>query len=68
MQPDADLVDGTLKGDNTAFGELVYRYGQCVMATAWQILRDYHAAQDAAQEVFLTAYQKLGDRSAKYIL
>ena len=60
MRPDSELVDSTLRGDKTAYGELVCRYGQCVVAAAWQILGDYHAAQDAAQEVFLTAYRKLG--------
>jgi RNA polymerase sigma-70 factor, ECF subfamily len=60
MRPDAELVDSTLKGDRAAYGKLVCRYGQCVVAAIWQILGDYHAAQDAAQEVFLTAYQKLG--------
>jgi hypothetical protein len=60
MRPDAELVDSTLKGERAAYGELVCRYGQSVVAAAWQILGDYHAAQDAAQEVFLNAYQKLG--------
>ena len=60
MQPDAELVASVLKGNRDAYGELVSRYGQCVVTTAWQILDDYHAAQDVAQEVFLIAYQKLG--------
>jgi RNA polymerase sigma-70 factor (ECF subfamily) len=60
MQPDAGLVDSALKGDKAAYGELVCRYSQCVVTTAWHILGDYHAAQDVAQEAFLTAYQKLG--------
>lgn len=60
MQPDAGLVDNVLRGDRAAYGELVCRYSQCVVTTAWQILGDYHAAQDVAQEAFLIAYQKLG--------
>jgi RNA polymerase sigma-70 factor, ECF subfamily len=60
MQPDAVLVESVLSGDRAAYDELVCRYSQCVVATAWQILGDYHAAQDVAQEAFLIAYQKLG--------
>jgi RNA polymerase sigma-70 factor (ECF subfamily) len=60
MRPDAELVNSALRSDRAAYGELVCRYSQCVVTTAWQVLGDYHAAQDAAQEAFLVAYQKLG--------
>jgi RNA polymerase sigma-70 factor, ECF subfamily len=60
MGPDSELVHSVLRGDRAAYGELVCRYSQSVVTTAWQILGDYHAAQDVAQEAFLIAYQRLG--------
>jgi RNA polymerase sigma-70 factor, ECF subfamily len=57
---DAELVDSALSGDRAAYGELVCRYGKCVVATALRTMCDFHSAQDVAQEVFLTAYRKLG--------
>ena len=49
-----------LEGDRASFAELVRRHQRTVVATAWQTLGDYHAAQDAAQEAFVAAYRKLG--------
>ncbi len=58
--PDAELVRATLAGDRKAFGELVRRY-QTGACAARAVVRDRHAAEDAAQEAFLTAYAKLGE-------
>ncbi|HEX2032711.1 MAG TPA: sigma-70 family RNA polymerase sigma factor [Chloroflexota bacterium] len=43
-----------------AFGELVQRYQDLAYGYAYALLGDYHLAQDAAQEAFLTAYGSLG--------
>ena len=59
--PDADLVRATLAGDTRAFGELTRRYQRAACAAAWSALHDRHAAEDAAQEAFLTAFTRLGD-------
>jgi RNA polymerase sigma-70 factor (ECF subfamily) len=59
--PDAELVQTTLSGDRQAFGELTRRYQRAACAAAWSVLRDRHAAEDAAQEALLTAYARLGD-------
>lgn len=60
-KPDADLVEATLAGDRAAFGDLTRRYQRAACAAAWSVLRDRHAAEDAAQEAFLTAYTRLGE-------
>ena len=60
VRSNAELVAAVLEGDRTSFAELVGRHERMVVATAWQTLGDYHAAQDAAQEAFVAAYRKLG--------
>ena len=60
MASDAELVTAARNGDREAFGELVRRYERAVRATALGVLGNYHAADDAAQETFVAAYEKLG--------
>jgi len=67
VDSDAELVAAVLAGDRSAFAGLVERHEHGVRATAFAVLRDHHAAQDAAQEAFILAYRKLGtlrDRGA----
>jgi RNA polymerase sigma-70 factor (ECF subfamily) len=59
--PDADLVRATLAGDRRAFGDLVRRYQTAACAAARAVVRDRHAAEDAAQEAFLAAFANLPD-------
>lgn len=59
MHTDEKLVKKALKGDITAFDELVTRYQKKVMNTAYGMVSDYHDACDAVQEVFLRVYKNL---------
>jgi len=59
-QSDSKLVKAVLNGDRDAYGCLFERHERSVQAVALSILGDYHAAQDAVQETFVTAYRKLG--------
>jgi RNA polymerase sigma-70 factor (ECF subfamily) len=59
MPSTQELVTAAQAGDTVAFGELVRLYERAAVITAYATLRDYHAAQDVAQEAFLTAYTKL---------
>ena len=59
MRGNSELVNAAREGDRTAYEELVRRYSQVVLSTAWHLLGDYHAAEDVAQEAFLAAHQKL---------
>jgi uncharacterized protein len=61
--PDKDktmsLVRAAQAGDDLAFSELVRAYQDIAVAYATSILRDYHLAEDAAQEAFVEAYREL---------
>lgn len=60
VQSDADIVKAVVNGDRAAYAKLVERYEHSVRAVATRILGDVHAAEDAAQEAFVKAYEKLG--------
>jgi len=57
--PDLPLVEATASGDLSAFEELVRRYDAKLLRIAQQVTRNLEDAQEAVQETFLKAYQKL---------
>lgn len=57
--PDLPLVEASLGGDMAAFDELVRRYDCKLLRIAQQMTRNLDDAQEAVQESFLKAYQKL---------
>jgi RNA polymerase sigma-70 factor (ECF subfamily) len=61
MAPDAEIVRAVLGGEREAFAALVARYERGAWMMARRVLRDDHAAADAAQEAFLQAYRRLGE-------
>ncbi len=56
---DVELINSILSGDNTAFTTLVQKYQKSVHTIAWQRVKDYHIAEEIAQDVFLQVYDKL---------
>ncbi len=54
------LVQAAQQGDRAAFGQIVTRFQDMAFASAYAVLGNPHAAQDAAQEAFLEAYRNLG--------
>ncbi|MHC4470876.1 MAG: RNA polymerase sigma factor [Planctomycetota bacterium] len=56
---DSDLILSAVDGDLDAFGALVERYQHVVYAVALSIVGEYSAAEDVAQETFLTAFTRL---------
>jgi RNA polymerase sigma-70 factor (ECF subfamily) len=60
MRTNEELIAAVLSGEQAAFAELLRRFERAAWTTAWKILRDYHAAQDATQNAFVEAYRRLG--------
>ena len=58
-QSDAQLVQEILAGNKQAFALLVARYERSVRASAVNIVKSTHAADDIAQDAFLRAFQQL---------
>lgn len=56
---DEQLVSAALMGDESAFGELAHRYRGMAFGAAFNILSDFEAARDAAQDSLVRAYLEL---------
>ncbi len=54
---DRELACRAQQGDREAFAEIVRRHQRAVFGAAYRILADAHAAEDAAQEVFIRAFR-----------
>lgn len=59
MESTEKLAQLAKVGNLQAFGELVERYEHAAVAVALPIVRDFHHAQDVAQESFVTAFRSL---------
>lgn len=60
-ESDNELVAKCRSGDLEAFDELVKRYRNRIFNLSWQLLGDRDEAEDVAQEVFLHAFEHMGD-------
>ena len=60
MPSTEELVRAAQMGEPSAFAELVRCYERAAIITAHSVLLDFHLAQDATQEAFVIAYQRLG--------
>lgn len=56
---ETEIIRRASRGDPSAWEELVRRYQEAVFRIAYLILADAAAAEDAAQETFLRAYNNL---------
>ncbi|MEA3224951.1 MAG: sigma-70 family RNA polymerase sigma factor [Planctomycetota bacterium] len=55
---DKNLIDAHLQGDQTAFGELVRRYGDSLLGYLTKICRNREQAKDLFQETFRKVHEK----------
>lgn len=60
MTEEPDVIRRVLEGDGESFRLLVERYAGPVARMIRNVTGDDQACEDLAQEVFLTAYEKLG--------
>ena len=58
---DATLVELALMGDGEAFGQLVTRYSRAAYLVALSVIGRPQDAEDAAQEAFLVALERIDD-------
>ena len=63
---DLALVRQTLAGQAEAFGALVTRYQKVMFTVALRMLGNTEDAQDATQDAFVKAYQRLESFDTKY--
>jgi RNA polymerase sigma-70 factor (ECF subfamily) len=56
---DAELVRRSREGDSAAFGLLVDRYARAAYSVAYSVTGRHEDAEDAAQESFLVALQRI---------
>jgi RNA polymerase sigma factor (sigma-70 family) len=59
MSTDAELVAGALAGDREAFAAIYDRYADRLYDFCVSVLRDRHEAEDAVQDTFVLAAQRL---------
>lgn len=59
MPSDELLARQALKGDLSAFEELVNRYKNLIFSIVYRILGQYQESEDITQDVFISVYQKL---------
>ncbi|MDD2619897.1 MAG: sigma-70 family RNA polymerase sigma factor [Syntrophomonadaceae bacterium] len=59
MLSDEILAEQILKGDISAFEEIVNRYKKSVFAVVYRMIGQYQEAEDITQEIFLNVYEKI---------
>ncbi len=59
MEELASLVSKVCSGDLKAFEQIVVRFQDMAYGYSYSILKDFHLAEDAAQEAFIEAYRQL---------
>ena len=61
MIVDFELIEKTLKGDNSAFDKLVLKYEDRIFNIAYRMMGSYEEAKDASQEAFVNTFRSLAN-------
>ena len=61
VDPDFQLVKRCQDGDISAFDELARRHKDRIYRLVYRMLRDVDSVNDAAQDIFVRAYGRIGD-------
>jgi len=64
LESDTQLVQLCLRGDDSAWEELVRRHARRVYGLCYRFTSSRHEAEDLSQEVFLRVFKTLGSYSA----
>jgi RNA polymerase sigma-70 factor (ECF subfamily) len=63
-----ELIARAISGDDEAYAELINRYKNAVYYHSFAIVRDEDAAEDIAQETFISAFYNLNRYNKEYRL
>jgi RNA polymerase sigma-70 factor (ECF subfamily) len=63
---DQELVKRSIKGEESAFNELLNRYKRGVYTLIIRMVRDHTAAEDLSQETFIKLYSSLSSYNPAY--
>ncbi|PYG85697.1 RNA polymerase sigma-70 factor (ECF subfamily) [Ruminiclostridium sufflavum DSM 19573] len=66
VQTDEELVSQCLKGDSSAFEEIVSRYKKLVYSVVYKMIPDREEVNDVSQEVFIRLYKSLDKYNPEY--
>lgn len=61
MNPDISDIQACRRGDSQAFEHLVRRYEKRAVSTAYHMLGNWEDAREAAQDMFVKAFQAIGN-------
>lgn len=64
-EADQQLVGAVLRGNQTAFRQLVERYKDYVFTVCFRVLQQREEAEEASQDVFIKVYKTLGSFEQK---
>jgi len=67
IMADEELVAAALAGDAKAFEPIVRRYQEAVFGVALARVRDFHAAEDIAQSVFIDAFTEAKEAEEDWV-
>ena len=66
MKDDNDLVYEVIHGSISSFEMLIEKYQQIIFNIIFRIVGDFETARDLTQDVFVKAFEKMGEFNFKY--